>query len=492
MNPELKKQWLNKIETVIAHGPFTDSWDSLEGYRIPEWYQDAKFGIFIHWGVYSVPAFSSEWYPRMMYIQGSKEYEHHIKTYGKHKDFGYKDFIPMFKAEKFDPNAWAELFKKSGARYVMPVAEHHDGFQMYDSELSKWNAKQMGPCRDVVGELADEVRKQGMVFSASSHRAEHWWFMGEGRYYESDVNDPAYEDFYGPATRSLSNDGDNYYDNSPGQEYLEDWLVRTCEIIDKYQPQVLWFDWWIMNLAFKPYLKKMAAFYYNRGEQWGKGVAINYKYDAFLNGTAVFDVERGQLSGIRRIFWQTDTALAKNSWGYTEGNSYKEADDIICDLVDIVSKNGALLMNIGPRPDGTIPEQEVELLLEIGKWLDVNGDAIYNTRPWIVYGEGETKVADGAFTDCDRKKFTSRDVRYTRNGDTVYAIVLKWPENGQVELTAMASLIEAQKPYYKLPKAVSVLGSYGNVSCSLTEKGLLVEAADVVDNGYPVAIKLEY
>ena len=179
-----KKAWLKKIDDVINKGPYKDDWNSLADYQVPKWYRDAKFGIFIHWGIYSVPAFGSEWYSRNMYIQGSPEYEHHIKTYGPHKDFGYKDFIPMFKAEQFDSNKWLDLFQKAGAKYIVPVAEHHDGFQMYDSEISIWNAQNMGPKRNVLGELKESATRHDIVTGASTHRIEHWFFMGHGREYE--------------------------------------------------------------------------------------------------------------------------------------------------------------------------------------------------------------------------------------------------------------------------------------------------------------------
>ncbi|MEZ4663456.1 MAG: alpha-L-fucosidase [Caldilineaceae bacterium] len=370
---------LDKIADGIAAGPFAASWDALEAYTFPQWYMDGKFGIFIHWGPYCVPAFGNEWYPRHMYVQGSKEYEHHLATYGPHDKFGYKDFIPQFKAEKFDAQAWAALFKEAGATFVVPVAEHHDGFQMYASELSRWNAAQMGPMRDIVGELAEAVRTAGMVFGVSSHRAEHWWYMNGGMHFPSDVQDPAYADFYGPA-KGRGRPYEQYFVNAPDQAYLEDWLLRTCELIDKYQPQLIWFDWWIQNMAFKPYLKQMAAYYYNAGAMWGKEVAINHKFDAFPAGVTVFDIERGQVRSTHGLFWQNDTSVSKNSWGYIDGHDYKAANDIIGDLIDVVSKNGALLLNIGPRADGTIPDAEQEMLREIGRWLAVNGEGIYGTR----------------------------------------------------------------------------------------------------------------
>ncbi len=434
----MSKITLEKIEAGIADGPFDASWDSLEGYQFPDWYMDGKFGIFIHWGPYCVPAFGNEWYARHMYVEGTKEYEHHRETYGPHDEFGYKDFIPMFKAEKYDAQAWAKLFKDAGAKFVVPVAEHHDGFQMYESDLCKWNAAEMGPERDVVGELAEAVRAEEMVFGVSSHRAEHWWFMNGGNHFPSDVQDPEYADFYGPAV-GQGRPTEQYFDNAPDEEYLNDWLLRTCEIIDKYEPKLIWFDWWIQNMAFKPYLKKFAAYYYNSSAKWGTGVGVNYKYDAFPAGTAVFDIERGQVGRSHGLFWQNDTSVSKNSWGYIDGHDYKVANDIIGDLIDVVAKNGALLLNIGPRPDGTIPQEEQDMLLEIGRWLQVNGEGIYGTRPWRQSGEGPTQVADGAFTDTKRTVFTSEDIRFTAKEGAVYAHVMAWPVDGAVRINAMGA-----------------------------------------------------
>jgi alpha-L-fucosidase len=485
----MKEEILKNVDGTIANGKFKASWDSLEEYKVPSWYEDGKFGIFIHWGVYSVPGFGNEWYPRNMYKEGSPEFEFHVKNFGPHNKFGYKDFIPMFKAEKFDADAWAELFKKSGAAFVVPVAEHHDGFQMYESALSKWNAAQMGPKRDIIGELAAAVRKQGMVFGVSSHRAEHWWFMGEGRNFNSDVCDPEYADFYGPAKSQpgIVHQWDNYKTSNPDKDYLDDWLARTCELIDKYEPQLLWFDWWIMNLTFKPYLKKMAAYYYNKGEEWNKGVAINYKYDAFPVGTAVFDVERGQLSGIRSVFWQTDTAVAKNSWGYTENQEYKTAGDIICDLIDIVSKNGAMLLNVGPRPDGTIPQPDQDILLEIGRWLQVNGEAVYGTRPWKIFGEGPTKVSEGAFTDTGRQAFTSEDIRFTTKGDAVYATVLNWPEDGSIKVKCMG---KGSKLVAESIKKVELVGSEAPVQWASEDDGLNISTSGRPNIKYAAVFKI--
>ncbi len=480
-----KQAYLKTIDACIANGPFQDTWESLSKFQVPDWYRSAKFGIFIHWGVYSVPAFSSEWYSRNMYIQGSKEYEYHLATYGPHAEFGYKDFIPMFKAEKFNANEWAELFRKSGARYVMPVAEHHDGFQMYKSEISQWNAYEMGPKRDVLGEMKAAFDRHGLALTVSSHRAEHWFFMSHGKAFDSDIKEPlVYGDFYWPAMPEP--DHQDLYGSPPSEEYLEDWLIRCCELVDQYQPKVFYFDWWIHTAAFKPYLKKFAAYYYNRGAQWGTPVAINYKHDAYMFGTAVPDVERGQFADLKPYFWQTDTAVAKNSWCYTENNDYKTAGELIRDLVDIVSKNGNLLLNIGPMADGTIPSEDRDILLTIGEWLNINGEAIYDTTYWRVFGEGPTEVEEGQFTDTKMKLFTSEDIRFTVKGSTLYATVLLYPEDGIVRIKALA---DKSHHFHGIIKDVSVLGFEEQPVWKRTEQALEIRTTSV-QSPYPVVLKL--
>jgi alpha-L-fucosidase len=466
------------IDRVIADGPFRPSWESLETYTVPEWYQDAKFGIFIHWGVYAVPAFGSEWYPRNMYRQGSPEFEHHLATYGPHARFGYKDFIPQFKAERFDPGQWAGLFRSAGAKFVVPVAEHHDGFAMYDCGLSDWCAAKMGPRRDLIGDLAAAVRAQGLVFGLSSHRAEHWWFFDGGTQFEADVTDPRSAGLYGPPQPE---------NTQPDAPFLDDWLARTCEVVDRYQPQLVWFDWWIEQPAFRPYLQQFAAYYYNRGAQWQRGVAINYKHQAFPERAAVFDVERGQLGGIRPLFWQTDTSISKNSWGYVQEQEYKTAGEIVGDLVDIVSKNGCLLLNIGPRPDGTIPEPEEAVLREIGGWLAVNGEAIYGTRPWRLFGEGPTQVVEGSFNDTKRPPFTGEDIRFTRRGNTLYAIVLAWPGAS----VTVKTLGTDSPPAAGEVRDVRLLGQDGKLVWSRSENGLTVTMPSQPPCDHACALRIE-
>ena len=484
------KPYLHKIDQVIQNGPFRDNWDSLSRFQVPAWYKNAKFGIFIHWGVFSVPGFANEWYSRNMYVQGSREFEHHVKTYGPHKDFGYKDFIPMFKAEKFDPDQWADLFAEAGARYVVPVAEHHDGFQMYKSEISHWNAYEMGPRRDMLGDLKKSLEKKGILVGASSHRVEHWFFMGHGKEFDSDIHEPMQRgDFYWPAMPE-SNHMDLYSTPTPTEEFLQDWLVRTCEIIDRYRPRLIYFDWWIQHSAVKPYLKKLAAYYYNRAAEWGVEVAIDYKHEAFMFGAAVPDVERGQFAQIKPFFWQTDTAIARNSWGYTDGNNYKTAKSLVQDLVDIVSKNGTLLLNVGPKPNGEITEEETAVLREIGGWLRTNGEAIYDTHVWRQSGEGPTQIVEGQFTEGQEKKFTPQDIRFTVNGSRLYATVLEWPENGEVTVKALADADASSLPvFHGIVKDVKILGCDDQIAWRRDGEGLHVSAPQVKSH-LPVVIQL--
>ncbi len=425
-----------------------------------------------------------------MYIQGSKEFKHHIDTYGEHKKFGYKDFIPMFKAQKFDADEWAELFQKAGARYVVPVAEHHDGFQMYKSEISRFNSYDMGPKRDVLGELKEAIENRGLMLGASSHRMEHWFFMGHGREFDSDIKEPLVcGDFYWPAMPEPDHQ-DLFSEPSPSEEFLEDWLVRTCEIVDRYRPKLIYFDWWIHHNAAKPYIKKLAAYYYNRAKEWGIDVVINYKHDAFMFGCAVVDIERGQFADQKPYFWQTDTSVARNSWCYTENNEYKTAQEIICDLVDIVSKNGCLLLNIGPKADGTIPEEDKSILLEIGEWLKVNGQAIYDSKVWRVAGEGPTRIDEGQFTDGRAKTFTPEDIRFTARGSNIYATVLSFPENGIVKIKSLGKKNAARLPHFHgIIKDVSVLGFSEEPIWERNEEALII-STKTVKSDKPVVFKI--
>ncbi|MGJ8680845.1 alpha-L-fucosidase [Paraglaciecola sp.] len=422
---------LAEIHKVANQGPYKANFESFTQYQIPDWYQDAKFGIFIHWGAYSVPAHNGEWYPRKMYQQKDGEFSYHKENFGDQTKFGYKDFIPQFKAEKFDADQWLKIIADSGAKYIVPVAEHHDGFSMYDNSYTRWDSVEMGPKRDIIGELKKATDKTDIHFGLSSHRAENWWFFDGGREFPSDVQDEAYRDLYGPAAnRKDSEDGLT----PPTKEFMDDWLLRTVEIVDKYEPELIWFDWWMASEPFHKHVEAFTGYYYNKGVNWKNMPALNYKEHhemrSFIPGSAVLDIERGGMTDIHPHFWQTDTSVSKSSWGYVTNHKYRNANSLVDDMIDIISKNGSLLLNIGPKPDGTIPDEEIKLLSEIGTWLKLNGEAIYNTRPWEVYGEGETYVPDGKNSndaEKNRKDFNSSDIRFTKNGETVYATMLAWP-----------------------------------------------------------------
>jgi alpha-L-fucosidase len=449
-----------------THLPFRPDWNSLAQYRTPDWYRDAKFGIFIHWGVYSVPAFGNEWYSRNMYVPGSREFAHQVATYGPQTTFGYKDFIPMFKAQSFNPNAWVDLFVQAGARYVVPVAEHCDGFAMYASGMTPWNAAKMGPHRDVVGELAVATRARGLHFGVSSHTAEHWWWYGHGRSFPSDVRDMTTytAQLYAPAepmnlpgpngtTDDLKEPNPNQLQQwlAPNQLYLDDWLALSSELVDKYHPDLIYFDWWIGQPAFKPELQQFAAYYYNDSAKRHQQSVLTYKEEAMPPNVATLDIERGKLDTLRLLPWQTDTSVSIHSWGYVANDQYRTAKSLIDQLVDTVAKNGNLLLNVGPKSDGTIPDEVRSVLLQMGAWLRINGDAIYNTRPFTVYGEGPTNTpANSTQKNHDIQIYTPHDIRYTtsRSGGILYAIALGWPTDEALTLHTLY----AGNPY--LPSAV--------------------------------------
>ena len=308
---------LEEIDQVIQSGPFEPSWDSLSHQVCPDWYRDAKFGIFIHWGIYSVPAFGSEWYSRNMYIQGNPCYHYHREHFGDQASFGYKDIIPLFTADRFDPASWLALFQKAGAQYLFPVAEHHDGFQMYASTLSPYNSLEMGPRRDVLGELRAEAEKRGLHFCTSSHRAEHQFFFSHGKEFVSDISQEVPRDsLYWPAEPEPKDHFDLTSKPYPSKEFLEDWLLRTCELVRDYQPELLYFDWWIQHESFRPYLMRFLAYYYNLAQEDRK-VAVCYKQDALPFGSGIVEMERGGYGETQAFPWQMDTAIARNSWCYT-------------------------------------------------------------------------------------------------------------------------------------------------------------------------------
>ncbi len=483
--------YLQKIDQVIEDGPYKDNWTSLMNHKVPDWYQNAKFGIFIHWGLYSVAGIS-DWHARFMYMPdepkyGKRIHKEHCEKFGHPKDFGYRNFVPLFKAENYDPQKWADLFEEAGAKFVMPVAEHHDGFQLYHSDLSDWCATKKGPMRDCIGELKAELEKRDITFTTSSHRVEHYWFMSGGRDFDSDIKGEfPYSDIYWPSYKDPYTSQAEYdYVKEIDTLFLEDFLARTCEIVDKYQPKILYFDAWIQAECFKPYLKKIMAYYYNRALEWGEEVTINYKFDAFMQSTGTPDIERGQLAQISPIYWQNDTSAGKKSWGFSHTNEFKKSEDILADFVDVISKNGSFLLNIGPRSDGTITDEETAILKDIGAWMKINGEGVYGTTYWKKFGEGPTFVEEGHFMDTKRGSFTSEDFRFTFKDGALYAFALTWPEDGKVQIKSLGRYV---RNYCASISQVTVLGSK-DFSYELKNEYLEVSATDTFVKG-PVCIKI--
>ncbi len=470
-----------------ADGPYTPDWQSLQAHtQAPEWFRDAKFGIYFHWGVYSVPAFGNEWYPRNMHIKKSAECRHHTETYGDPSVFGYHDFVPMFKAENFDADAWADLFVKAGAQFMGPVAEHHDGFSMWDSALTPWNAADKGPKRDIAGELAKAARARGLRFVTSFHHArnnqhlinKNGELVWEGHYPRVD----------GWPTLSADPELCMLYGNLPRLEFCDLWLGKLQEVIDQYQPDLIWFDSWLDEIP-ETYQMKFLAYYLNRAKEWNKDVVITCKQRDLPLEVVLEDFEKGRADTMLDEPWLTDDTLSYGSWCYTENLKIKPADEVLDVLIDIVSKNGQLLLNISPMADGTIPQDQQDVLLAIGKWLDAYGEAIYGTRPFVVYGEGPTQMKKGGhFVGIVRYKH--EDIRYTRNGDTVYAILLGQPDAAErIELTAFG---KDGKDRAAIPVTnVSLLGSSAPITWKQMNTALFIECPDVPMDDMAVVFKIE-
>ena len=477
-----RKAYLEEIDRVNREGKYHADWESLSARPLPDWYRKTRFGIFLHWGPFSVPAYH-DWIARTMYIRGSEEYEYVRSRWGDLKNFGYKDFIPMFRMERFDPEAWARLFREAGADYLVPVAEHHDGFQNYGSGLSRWNAVDMGPHRDILTELLDAGEREGLVRGVSSHRVEHWFFFSHGRELNCDVNrDLTPDDLYWPAMQGPENLQDLFSEPYPTEEFLTDWLLRCCELVDREHPRIFYFDWWIQHEAVKPYLQRFAAYYYNRSEAWGGGV-INYKHDAFPFGTAVPDMERGQFAEPKSFLWQSDTSVMRGSWCYSEQPDravYKSPAEILQTLVDVAAKNGRLLLNFGPKPDGTFTEQDLEILREVGGWMKVNGEAIRDTSLWRLCGEGPTRTEEGQFADGAEAGWTSGDFRFFCRGAQIYAVAMVCPGDGRLKIRSLRHSAETGKLplFHGIVREVRVLGLDGPVRWERTEEALEVNLGD--------------
>ncbi len=445
------------------------TWTSLEQVNpVPEWFKDAKFGIYFHWGVYSVPAFGNEWYPRHMYMEGREENLHHIEKYGTPEEWPYHYFItgandkqgnfvqfaPKLKSEggNFDPDEWADLFARSGAKFAGPVAEHHDGFSMWASDVNPWNAKNYGPEIDLVGVLVDAIRNRDMKIILSMHHAFH---CCPGLRRNGKI-----ESFYMQVPETDDPELQILYAQLSKEENESVWLEKHKEIIDKYQPDVIWQDFNLPGVS-EPVLLEFLAYYYNRAGEWGKEVVNTYK-DAFNTKVGVLDYERGGPADLTDYYWLTDDAISLTSWSYTEGIGFYSPKQVLHGFLDRISKNGSLLLNISPKADGTITQEQRDILLNMGDWLGKYGEAVYNTRAWVKYGEGPVKMGSGHVHTSGGEfeapsEASAEDIRFTRSKDNkdLYAIVLGWPVDSNT--ISISSLQGEMFSVEKLAK-VSLLG----------------------------------
>jgi len=480
---------------------YSASWNSIQQFQVPQWLRDAKFGIYTHWGVYSVPACgpNTTWYPYNMYREGSSQYNHHALKYGDPSVFGYKDFIPRFRAEQFDADEWAELFRDAGAKFAGPVGEHHDGFSMWDTALSPWNARNMGPGRDVVGELEKAIRRQGMRFMTAMHHAETWWFYPHWKK-QYDVSNPAFSGLYGDV-HDLQWEGQgnrldpnphimNHHEFWPSQEkptkqFLDLWIGKLKEIVDLYSPDLMWFDF-AMKWIQEHYKLDFVSHYYNHALKNGKEVAITYKWNDLAPGAGVEDIEQGRRQTLAYNFWVTDTTVDDGeAWGFMQGNTYKTPTQLLHYLIDNTSKNGALLLSLGPRADGVIPDEVKEILREMGRWLQVNGEAIYGTTPWLHAEEGPTRMMQfGPFCEKEKLSFTHEDFRFTARDECLYAICLGRPKREAVIRTAKDHLYPGEIG------TVNLLGHEGNLAWKMTEEGLVIEMPEAVEFRHACTLKI--
>ncbi len=464
--------------------PYTASWNSLKRIQTPQWLRDGKFGIYTHWGVYAVPAQGPNctWYANAVYTKpDSPQRKYHEATYGKLEKFGYKEFIPMFTGSKFNAEEWADLFEKSGARFAGPVAEHHDGFSMWDTKYSEWNAAKMGPKRDIVGELSKAIKGHNMKFVTAFHHAENWFYFPtwDKRY---DCGDPRYSGLYGPVHEKGA---------LPDKAFLDKWKAKIVEVIDKYDPDFIWFDFGL-ELVTDSYKKDLLAYYYNRAVQEKKEVVVSYKGHDLPPGAGLLDLELGQEAELTYYEWITDTSIDDGQgWGYVIGLGFKTADNLIDNLVDRVSKNGYLLLNVGPKPDGSIPEEAKVRLLEMGKWLKMNGEAIYGTTAWVTPGEGPTKLErGGGFNEKNDLKYTGQDIRFTVNGNNLYATVLDWPGEKLV-IKSLAPQGSTWAGLYPSEIAsVTMLGDGKELKWEMTKEGLAIEMPKTKPCDYAYAIRI--
>ena len=467
-------------------GKFTPAWESLDRYECPAWFRDAKFGIWAIIGPQCVPL-QGDWYARHMYIQGHRQYEHHVKTYGHPSKFGYKDLIAKFNPEKLDYDKLVASYKQAGAKYAVILAVHHDNFDLWDSKHHEWNSVNKGPKRDLVGEFRAAALKHELRFGVTTHLARTYsWLQtshgadktGPLKGVPYDGADPKYQSLYhAPFAESAR------YPANPPQAWQQLWYLRVKDLIDSYRPDLMYIDGGCPFDADPPFDdgavgRRLVAHYYNVNSQWHDGrndAAMCIKkwpstsgHGAFRDGTCVQDIERGRTDKLSELPWQTDTCIG--GWYYHEGRDYKTPRHVVHMLIDIVSKNGNLLLNVPLHPSGAIDDREVAFLEAMGKWMEVGGEGIYETRPWVVFGEGPTKYSGGHFRER-AESYTPGDFRFTARGDdTLYAFFMAWPDGGRLNVRSLAKGPEAGGQIER----VELLGSEGPLRFEHTENGVAV------------------
>jgi alpha-L-fucosidase len=457
-------------ELPITPGPFQPTMDSLTNYSCPEWFRDAKFGIWAHWGPQAVPM-EGDWYARKMYQQGSPDYKDHLARYGHPSTNGWKDIIPLWKAEKWEPEKLMALYKKAGARYFVSMGTHHDDFFLWNSRLHKWNAMNYGPNRDVVGVWQKAAKKQGLPFGVSEHLgASFTWFQDS---HKSDHTGPFADIPYDGANSNYwdlyhfpAESGDvGWYSKNP--RWQQQWFNEIKELVDNYHPDLLYSDGPVPfgnEVGFS-----LIADLYNSNIQCRHGrLTAVYTCKQPSNGRWVQDFERGVNGGINRYPWQTDTSIG--DWFYNRHWKYQPLIWTVHMLVDIVSKNGNLLLNVVLRPDGSLDPEVETMLHQLADWTAVNGEAIYGTRPWLVFGEGPTQAKGGAFKE--NFQYTAKDIRFTTKGKTLYAIALGWPNDGKFVIESLAKTDDSS---VNKIKRVEMLGYKGKLKFTQTAEDLTVE-----------------
>ena len=516
----------------IAAGPFKPDWNSLTNYQTPDWFRDAKFGIWAHWGPQCEPE-HGDWYARSMYMQGSGDYKSHLVEYGHPSTNGFKDVIHVWKAEHFDPDTLLKFYKANGAKYFMALANHHDNLDLFDSKYQSWNSVAVGPQKDLVGGWAKAARKNGLRFAVSVHcsRAWSWYEVAQG----ADTNGPlAGVPYDGKLTKADGKgqwwdglDPQELYaqNHTPGKKlewswdpakgsstpdaaYMEKFFKRTQQLWDDYHPDQIYFDDTVLpfvGVTDEVGLKLAAHFYNTRlNANGGTEAVMNGKIlNELQRRTMVYDIERGKAAGILPQPWQTDTCIGQ--WHYNQDvftkHKYKSAASVVKMLADIVSKNGNLMLNVPLQRDGQPDTDEIEIVKGIGAWLKVNGEAIYATRPWKTYGEGPSTVAVEAgpfdkagMKDVGSKPFTAEDIRFTqsKDGQTLYAIVLEIPKDGQVTVTSLATNSKIWNEQQNVSSVRLVGGSWWNSRLKFTrdENGLHVTLPEKFDGKIAFALKI--